>query len=890
MLLLLVSPWADQDSRLRGTSSTVASASGLSRIEAGKKPTDGDAPEKEASAKSEKAEPDEVVPYGDKSLPQDKAIRGRVIDKENKPVPDAIVVAIYRNWRSYPYQFVLASRVRTEEDGTFVLGPLERKYHVILAVKPGVGVGRIDSKMPGAFVEIPLGAGSKLEGRVTARDGGEPVSGARIIVKDWSYFQETKTDEDGKYSLWPLPASTNTWQGNEVVVVADGFASSGRTNLLLKHGGEYKVDFALDPGKSLNGKVTDATTGLPVAKAVIAEGWENWHKTVETGEDGTFTLANVDTTPNRVFTVRAQKYLPQQRQSDGTGKLEFELNSSLVLEGIVKDPKAQGGMAGARVYLHRIKYAPGFKRAANNRTKNYTTADAEGKFTFDSVLPGTVAVVAFHTEHAPGEKGTIEIPVGGPAPSDIVVELKHGVTVEGVVRDTQDRPIPSIQVSLQKGWGQIKGYKWAKNYIWWENPTWYTDQNGKFVLKGAVPGKLYLNAWHETYGWSGTTIEGVDGQRLTGIIISFAGQVIEGVFTSKTGEPIPGATVYATGPKNTPDKTWRYTTTDSLGRFKLGGLKDGSYDIQAWSSFGNPEPAKDIPAGTTGVELKLKPTQVLRARVTSVLSGQSQEKFQVQIQPQRTPGRRSRGGTHWSGQVRSPDGAFERPVNEGTYMVTFKAPGHAPTTISDVVVEANVAPQELFVVLETGGGIKGTLRGADGKPLSHRSVRATMYRAPGEKRAANEWLLGGSDYADSRGRYFIQGLAPGTYVLQFNMGSRGSARAQVTVASQEMVVQDLQLVPTGKIAFRVTDDQGQPLKGVYFYIRDPANNGWLGWVRQTDAQGYSISGALRSGPAKIQAHSNKWVVDNFDVEIQPGRTTTFDIQMRPKPKPKPKNR
>jgi len=889
LILLLVSPWADGTGRARGTAAA-ATLDGVPLDVPSSAAGEEAGDEEKAASAAVVAEPEEVVPYGDKSLPQEKAIRGRVIDEEGNPVPDAIVVAIYRNWRSYPRKLVQASRVRSEADGSFVLGPLERKDHVVLAVKQGVGVGRSDSKMPGAYVEIPLGAGAKLEGRVTARDGGTPVEGARIIVKDRSYFQETTTDADGKYALWPLSASTDTWQGNEVVVVADGFARAERTNLLLKHGGTYEVDFALDPGQTLRGTVTDATTGQPVAEAVVAEGWESWHKSVEAAEDGTFELPNVDTAPNRVFTVRAPGYLPQQRQSDGSGEIRFELSASLVLKGVVEDPQGQEPLAGARVYLHRLEYAPGYKRASNDRQKNYATTDEEGVFTFESVLPGKIAVIAFHTEHAPGEKGVIEIPVGGPAPDDVRVEMKQGVTVEGVVRDRQDRPLPSIRVSLQKGWGQIKGYKWAKNYIWWENPTWYTDQEGKFVLKGAVPGKLYLNAWHTTYGWSGTTIEGIDGQRLTGIVISFAGQTIEGVFKSKTGEPVPGATVYATGPKNTPHKTWRYTRTDSLGRFKLGGLKDGSYDIRARSTFGNPEPKQDVPAGTTNVELSLKPTQVLEARVTSVLSGRALEQFEVRLQPQKKPGQRRASGTRWSGDVRSPDGVFERPVNAGTYAVTFKAPGHAPQTIGDVIVEEHVAPRELYVVLETGGGIRGTVRGTDGKPLPNVRVRANVHRAPGEKKASNESLLGGSDHADSRGRYFIRGLAPGTYDLQLNLGSRGSARAQVTVSSRELVVQDLQLVPTGKVAFRVTDDEGQPLKGVMFYLRDPGTNRWIGWVRQSNAQGLAVSGALRSGPAKVQVYHRKreWIADNFEIEIRPSRTVTFEVEMRPNPEKKKK--
>ena len=145
-------------------------------------------------------------------------------------------------------------------------------------------------------------------------------------------------------------------------------------------------------------------------------------------------------------------------------------------------------------------------------------------------------------------------------------------------------------------------------------------------------------------------------------------------------------------------------------------------------------------------------------------------------------------------------------------------------------------------------------------------------------------MLGGYDQADNKGRYFIQGMAPGTYLLQLNLGSRGSAMAQVTVMGSEMAIHDLQIVPTGRVVFRVTDEEGNPLQGVYFYIRDAQTNNWLGWGPASNANGVSTSQALRMGAAMIQAHDSKrkFVVDNFPVSIPSGRTVTVEVVMRKK--------
>ncbi|MHC4341680.1 MAG: carboxypeptidase regulatory-like domain-containing protein, partial [Planctomycetota bacterium] len=479
-----------------------ASAAAPERAEAAPAPT---AEEKEAAASAEAAATDgDLPPHGDHSLLHSEAIQGTVTDKEGKPVADAIVVAAYKETQSRPYEIHLASRVRSEQDGYFILGPLERKSYGILAIKEKEGVAYASGKMPGSWVDLALAPGARLIGTVTSREEREPVAGATVIVRDYVFHQETVTDEKGAYSLAPLPASVNTWGGHEVVVVADGFQRAERSNLLLKSDKEHRVDFALVAGGSLHGKVVDARTLKPIEKAIVAEGWEHYHRTAESGEDGAFVLPNVDVAPNRVFTVRAEGYLSQQRQSDGSGEIQFELDSSLVLGGLVVDQQEKP-VPGSKIYLHRIKYAPGFKPARTSKAKTFTESDEKGEFTFADVLPGQVALVAFHKEHAPGEQGPIEVPVGGPAPDGNKVFLRQGLTVDGEVRDLHDRPIPSVQVSMWRGWGtRLEGYKWLGNYMWSENPIWFSDENGHFSLKGAVPGSHWLSAWDQTFGYTST--------------------------------------------------------------------------------------------------------------------------------------------------------------------------------------------------------------------------------------------------------------------------------------------------------------------------------------------------------------------------------------------------
>jgi protocatechuate 3,4-dioxygenase beta subunit len=452
------------------------------------------------------------------------------------------------------------------------------------------------------------------------------------------------------------------------------------------------------------------------------------------------------------------------------------------------------------------------------------------------------------------------------------------------VRDLSDKPLPGIQVQVQRGWGRIEGYQWARNFIWSESPVWFSDEGGRFILRGAIPGKLWLSAHHPTYGWTGTQLEGQEGQRITDLIISFTGATISGTVLTREGEPVPGARVHARGPKNTPGQRTRQTSSDGLGRFKLGGLREGVYDLGASISGAQVEPVKGVPAGSSEVELKLKATQVLRGEVTSARTGRALERFTLSLQPRRTPGTKRRGTTSWQGEVHAPDGRWERPVAPGVYTLLVKAPGHAPRVLDGVVVEELSAPQPVHASLDAGGGIRGTARDSGGEPLRRTHVRANIYRGPGEARSPIDWLLGSHDLTDSRGRFFIESLAPGTYLLQLNLGRRGSAFAQVTVAGAEMVRRDLQLLPTGTVVLEVTDEEGRPLPGVSFHFRSSMTGNWMGFASPSNAQGISTSQPLPMGDATVQAlhDRTKYVADSFPVTIVAGETIHVEVAMKKK--------
>ncbi|HEX5135398.1 MAG TPA: carboxypeptidase-like regulatory domain-containing protein [Planctomycetota bacterium] len=836
-----------------------------------------------AATASEEPKAEDLPPYGDRNLPLEESIRGRVLDGDGKPVTDAVVVGGFRDWRVQPSAMGLTARVRSEADGLFVLGPLERQTYSVFAQKPGAGVAYASNVQVGAWVDLTLVPGAKLEGTVTARETGQPVVGAMVIVSEWAFRVEAKTDANGNYVFSELPPPASTWQGFGVVVVAEGLRRGERTSFVPRSGRSYRVDFALEKGGTLSGRVVDREQ-RPLAGATVAEGLENYHRSATTDADGRYALENVSTAPNLVFYARADGFLAQQRQSDGTGSIDFELASSLAVGGVVMD-RADKPVKGARIYLHRVSFAPGVQLDQGDQQRNFTTSGEGGAFRFESVQPGQVAVVAFHRDHGPGEKFPIEVPVGGPGPNDVRVRLTEGLTVEGEVRDRDDKPLPSVTVQMQ-GWEAVPGFQFVMQYRWQENPITCSDPEGKFRLKGALPGKQWLYAYSATYGWAGQQLEGSDGQRVTDVKISFAGGAIEGRILTAEREPVSRARVNARGPKDTPQMTYRYVETDGLGRFRLGGLPEGRYDIYAnLQTGGGADPALDIQTGTTDVEIVLKPVQTLQGLVRSASTGRPLERFFLSLMPQQDPGadRRSRRiGTRWQNWIQSPDGRFEMAVMPAKYQVTVKAPGHEPKVLDNVIVEELVPPGPLDVVLDAGGGIEGTLRDPDGKPIGSAYVQARLYRGPGASQQS-DWVLGGNDQTDDRGRFFLEGLAAGTYILQANMGERGAATARVSVAGSEMVRHDLALVPTGQLRIKAVDEEGKGVRGIYLQFMDDDQN-WVGWAGPTDQNGDAQSEPMRAGVAVMTIYEESenpvYTAEPMRVEILSGRIATVEVKLK----------
>jgi RNA polymerase sigma factor (sigma-70 family) len=240
------------------------------------------------------------------SLPEDDLpISGRILDLEGKPIVgakvtvtdverlsnggdlqpyvDAWMKALPRTSPDLPLRVGLPSSAlaaqsstTTDTDGRFTLKGFGRERMVQLNVRADGAESMMltamthlndpvvakKARLYGANFELTLGPGKAMEGTVTERATGKPVAGVEVSVA----MAIAVTDDQGRYRLDGLGKRETyfAWamsKGPYFPARADSVQDSPGLEPI-------KVDFVLERGILISGKLRDKSTGKPVAGVV----------------------------------------------------------------------------------------------------------------------------------------------------------------------------------------------------------------------------------------------------------------------------------------------------------------------------------------------------------------------------------------------------------------------------------------------------------------------------------------------------------------------------------------------------------------------------------------------------------------------------------------------
>ncbi len=464
---------------------------------------------------------------------------------------------------------------------------------------------------------------------------------------------------------------------------------------------------------------------------------------------------------------------------------------------------------GVSVALYRLE-SP-FARAASSRVMT----DDEGNYRMTGLPAGRYTLLAL----APAYVGQSEGMFGGTSKTVTVAEgetvekidfrLLRGGVVTGRVRQEDGTPAIGERVQLNPVGGQGD---WRRYF---DNPFMYeTDDRGVYRLYGIAPGKYtvsvgeaggegevrfgfggrgyYQRTYHPdtTDAAKAIVIEIGEGTEVTNADITLGRRsrsyVATGRVVDEAGKPVAGVQVghgalRSGGEGEEMGATGWGTLSDSEGRFRLDGLLPGRYAAFVWTEgnaagYSDPVKFEVTDDNVTGLTVTFRRGATLSGVVViegtsdpAVLARLRQLSIGVYVQT-RGPGVPSYGGVKLA-----PDGTFHmtglRPGKAMMYLASYPP----PPDLTLARVERDGVPQQeievapgahvtgLRVVLEySSGRVRGTVTIVNG-PIPE-GVRLNVSARRRGDSDANVFSGHGVEI-DARGRFVIENLPPGEYVV-----------------------------------------------------------------------------------------------------------------------------
>lgn len=496
-------------------------------------------------------------------------------------------------------------------DGRFALKGLAPGGAKVGASDPSYLADELDVTLRAGSVPEPvvltLRRALALGGRVTGADG-TPVVGATFVIGRAhqnggvsSETAEAHTDLEGRYRIGGLEP------GHVTVTVThpDWLSASREANLLPETAGEpNKLDFTLERGFAISGRVLDEATGAPVAAATVwmvppqsADPMAALPQRTRSDAAGAFVLRGVR--PGEVV-LRASSdgYAPASLEQpievhDDVRGIDLRLGQGTAIVGHLvglTEAEAKGARVGA--------FGQASSEPVGLLGSKLAVPDGQGNFRFERLEVGEWEIRAdvgsreqsLRVRIAPGDR---EVPV------ELVFE--NGYRLAGTVFH-DGVPATGYEVAALGARGVGSGHS-------------VVDQGGRFSLENLPAGSYSLQVRSAEGDTPYAQRLELDGDRDVTIELEeleISGQVV----AADTGEAIAGATVELRrmpddgaasddGSGALPMRSFS-TKTDQLGAFRLVSGR-GRYRLRvSRESFGSRERILDLSYGQSERDLRLE--------------------------------------------------------------------------------------------------------------------------------------------------------------------------------------------------------------------------------------------------------------------------------------------
>jgi len=783
---------------------------------------------------------------GDVRLPRAVQVAGRVVGERGGPVVGA-TVTLWPGGGRRPLDVSPGSGVpqatTAKADGTFRFEVASEESNRLRAEAPAFATQEREPVRGGALARpLTLALGQVLRGTVTLADRRTPAAGA--LVRFEGRTQTTRwveTRPDGTFLVDGAPREAGS-------LVADG-GDRGRATAVLGTGAYEPLTIALAPTATLDGRVVDAADGKALAGIRIVARGEGGEFLARSGADGRYSIRGLSPRSYRL-SAEDDRFVPWSRTvrvAAGQGETQdVPLTRGATLVGRVQDAEGRP-IEGALVQVSRggENVFRAFMRSMEGEGAVRTGRD--GSFRATRLAPGeNQRLDVRHDEYEERALGGISL-TAGTTRSGVSVVLRRGLSIRGVVKDEEGRPLAGAEVNLSSArtirasrGGVQMSFIGPGSQVRRE-----TGADGRFEFRGLKAGEYELSARRP--GFSRASVDPVNVAEAHPAepveLVLKPGATVSGVLRDKAGVGASGWYVSArgagqgSGPAFGPGAIRSEEATGPDGVFFLDGLTAGeAYDLQVMGTAGLGPRKAGVVAPAEGVELTVTGTGQIRGRVVDGDAGRAIPDFQLRYQPDAQGGMRfvmrmgpGRGrGPYEKQSFHAEDGSFVlEDVPAGRWTVEAFAPGYQAGSASGVTVGESEAAEGVEVRLSRGGVVSGrVLESRTGRPILDASVRAEL--SGGEQRMAMVRIGGeGEDNetaTDAEGRYEIVGLAPGTWTVTASHPDWSEAATRVELKDAPATA-DIRLGRGGSVGGTVLS-AGRPVAGAQVTLSAAGDTGF----------------------------------------------------------------
>ncbi|MBE4747943.1 carboxypeptidase regulatory-like domain-containing protein [Corallococcus sp. ZKHCc1 1396] len=450
----------------------------------------------------------------------------------------------------------------TAEDGAFVLQGLPPGAFTLWALGEHGAVMRPRVPAGGDAVELLLEQGFQLSGVVTAQDGRTPLPGARVTVLHEAHtrFFDALADAQGRFRVGPLPP------GRYLEVASARGWRPGLFREALWLDADVEVVLTLHRMERLEGQVF-TPQGLPAGVVTV-----NLHSGIGSGDvrstrsdaQGRFTFEEVPDVEHRLWAWDSKRTAYGDAIAQPSLEQAFiRMKPTTFLEGTVRDEQGRP-LDGVRLSAQGM--------VLGDAPSPEAVTDMAGHYRLGPVLASelklslTRAHFLNRTEHVSQQDASAHA-------WDFT--LSRAVSVEGLVVDTEGRPLAGVTLRLAPG--SDPSIYINRDRAAQQDENTVSDEAGRFLLETAGEGPARLWAGAADFMPEKVSVK----VPATGLrVVLRRGASVSGTVLDAKGQPMPSVEVQLWNMAPGSGEA-RAGTVDAAGGFSLRGLKAGRYALEA---------------------------------------------------------------------------------------------------------------------------------------------------------------------------------------------------------------------------------------------------------------------------------------------------------------------